>query len=256
MTATPLPAATLDAGPKILLEAIEASPYAGIEIARPALAELPFRDLIEALLGRQAFKLDFNRLTPAEAIDLVSDKLLGPGTMVAARSSLAAEIGRAAEAVAGLASARPAISIRTSFAPGDLVWHVDRVRAHDAFRLVWPLGRPAGMQLTPRSNIDVGGYRQFMRREYPLLTRLDTRALRSAIPPERLWAHRPAELQAMRDGDFPFVRDTSQIVSISPGAASLHRVETPNLPGAFHRSDWANRHQPGFQIVMTVEAAQ
>jgi len=90
-----------------------------------------------------------------------------------------------------------------------------------------------------------------MRREYPLLCQLDTRVLRTAAPVETLWAHRPAQLAAMVSGRFPFIRDPQMQCEVAPGAASIHRVETPAQPGSYHRSSWANRDAPGFQLVIT-----
>ncbi|MCX8474547.1 MAG: hypothetical protein MT490_02010 [Sphingomonas sp.] len=230
---------------------LDHSPLGTVELPRPPLGELPYRDLVDALLGRQGFKLDFNRLDPDAAIALVCDRLLGPDAFQNARASFAADIAALARFVGELAGAWPAIAIRTYFAPGDLVWHVDRVNERTAFRLVWPIGRPAGMRVTRADNIDPDVYRAFMRREYPQLCRLDTRVMRTGEPVERLWAHRPAQLEAMASGRFPFLRDPGLEWEITPGAASIHRVQTPGQPGTWHRSSWANRHAPGLQVVIT-----
>lgn len=230
---------------------IDGTPLGAIELARPPLDALPYRGFIEALLGKPGFKLDFNRLAPDAALALVSDKLLGPGAFARERALLAADIAGLADFAGALVGARAAISVRTSFAPGDLVWHVDRVNEAAAFRLLWPIGRPAGMRITPAANIDAGLYRAYMRREFPLLCQMDTRVLRTGAPVEALWAHRPAQLAAMRSGRFPFLIDPEQEVEVSPGAASVHCVQTPAQSGAWHRSSWANRHAPGMQIVIT-----
>ncbi|WP_423607028.1 hypothetical protein [Sphingomonas sp. MS122] len=230
---------------------LDQSPLGVVEIPRPPLEALPYRNFVAALLGKPGFKLDFNRLAPAEALALVSDKLLGPGAFADERALLAAEIAALAELAGGLVNERPAIAIRTYFAPGDLVWHVDRVNERAAFRLLWPIGRPAGMRVTPAANLDPALHRAYMRREHPLLCRLDTRVMRSGVPVEQVWAHRPAQLEAMASGAFPFIRDRAQEWEIAPGAASIHRVETPGRPGTWHRSSWANRAAPGFQLVVT-----
>lgn len=231
------------------------TPLGTVEIPRPSLEALPYRGFIAALLGRPGFKLDFNRLLPPEALALVSDKLLGPGAFAAERATLAEDIGALADFVGKLAGGRPVIAIRTYFAPGDLVWHVDRVNERAAFRLLWPIGRPAGMRVTPAANIDAERHRAYMRREHPLLGRLDTRVMRSGGSVETLWAHRPAQLSAMASGAFPFIRDSAAEWEVTPGAASIHRVETPAQPGTWHRSSWGNRTAPGFQIVITAAAA-
>ncbi|MCW4462904.1 hypothetical protein OK349_14395 [Sphingomonas sp. BT-65] len=230
---------------------LDQSPLGTVEIPRPPLDALPYREFIRVLLGKPGFKLDFNRLLPAEALALVSDKLLGPGNFADERALLAADIDTLAALAGGLVDGRPAISVRTYFAPGDLVWHVDRVNEHAAFRLLWPIGRPAGMRVTPAANLDAALYRAYMRREHPLLCRLDTRVMRSGVPVEQAWAHRPAQLEAMASGAFPFIRDRTQEWEVTPGAVSIHRVETPARPGTWHRSSWANRAAPGFQIVIT-----
>ena len=247
-----LAAASLADSPEMARSLLDRDPLGTVELPRPPLGELPYRNLVHALLARQGFKLDFNRLEPDAAIALVSDRLLGPGAFQRERALLAADVAVLARFVGALADARPAIAIRTYFAPGDLVWHVDRVSERTAFRLVWPIGRPAGMRVTRADNIEPDVYRAFMRREYPQLCRLDTRVMRTGEPVERLWAHRPAQLEAMRSGHFPFLRDPELEWEVTPGAASIHCVQTPGQPGTWHRSSWANRHAPGLQVVITV----
>lgn len=222
-----------------------------IEIGRPTLDEAPYRDFVRTLLRAPGFKLDFNRLEPDAALALVSDQLLGPGVFRRERDLLAADIAELAALAEALVGSRPAVSVRTYFVPGDLVWHVDRVQERIAFRFVWPLGRPAGMCVTPAGNIDLAIYRAFMHREFPLLCRLDAQVLRAGATFEALWAHRPAQLEAMRAGRFPFLIDPELVATVSPGAASIHRIATPAQAGAFHRSSWANRDTPGFQVVIT-----
>jgi hypothetical protein len=58
----------------------------------------------------------------------------------------------------------------------------------------------------------------------------------------------------MISGRFPFLIDPDYDCEIAPGAASIHRVETPAQAGAFHRSSWTNRCAPGLQIVITAAA--
>lgn len=239
-------------GPSSIRAALDRSPARTVEIVRPPLEGSGWHGFVAALLGRPGFKLDFNRLDPDAALALVSDRLFGPGAFVRERALLAHEIAACTDLMAELAgAARAMVAIRTYFAPGDLVWHVDRVGEMRAFRMVWPIGRPAGMRVTPAQNIDAEIHRAFMRREYPLLCRLDTRVMRSGAPVETLWAHRPLQLEAMRSGRFPFLRDPGQEIEITPGAASIHCVETPAQAGTWHRSSWANRLSPGLQIVIT-----
>lgn len=249
-----VPQAPLQAVPAAVRRLLDQSPLGAVELPRPPLAALPYRAFIAAMLARQGFKLDCNRLAPHEALALVSDKLLGPDAFLAERAALADDIAALADLAGGLTGGRPATAIRTYFAPGDLVWHVDRVNERTAFRLLWPIGRVAGMHVTPAANIDAGLHRAYMRREHPLLCRLDTRVSRTGAAVETLWAHRPAQLAAMASGDFPFLRDPAQEFEITPGAASIHRVETPAQPGTWHRSSWGNRAAPGFQIVITAAA--
>ena len=226
-----------------------------VELARRSLDELPYRDLVMALLGCQGFKLDFRGQAPAAVLAMVANQLLGEGAFLDERALLAEEIAALEKFATGLVGAeRAQTSIRTFFAPGDLVWHVDRVNERNAFRLVWPLGRPAGMYVTPASNIDSQLHLAYMRREHPLLCQLDTRVLRAGVDVERLWAHRPAQLAAMTSGRFPFIRDPDQVWQVQPNALSIHRVATPGHSGTYHRSSWANRQSPGLQIVITVAA--
>ena len=249
--AAPLPQSPPGAAAEAVRRLLDETALGIVELPRPPLDTLPYRDFIAALLGKPGFKLDFNRLTPHQALALVADKLLGPGAFAAERAMLADDIAALAQLTGELTGGRPAISIRTYFAPGDLVWHVDRVNERAALRLLWPIGRPAGMCVTPTANIDAPLHRAYMRREHPLLGRLDTRVMRTGAAVEALWAHRPEQLAAMVSGDFPFLRDPAQIWEVTPGAASIHRVETPAQPGTMHRSSWTNRTSPGFQIVIT-----
>jgi hypothetical protein len=246
--------ASLDQGPQAVRRMLDRSPLGVVEISRPPLDALPYRALVSALLTRPGFKLDFNRLEPGAALDLLCDRLLGSGAFVAERAALAQDIATLAAFAGGLVGARASVSLRSCFMPGDTVWHVDRVNEAAAFRLLWPLGRPAGMRVTARANIDMQMFRMFHRREHTLLGALDTQILRSATPVETLWAHRPAQLEAMKTGNFPFIRDSALELEITPGAASIHRVETPAQQGALHRSSWANRHAPGLQLVITAAA--
>jgi len=249
-----LPGSALADGAELLLHRLGRSPLGAVEIARPSLDDLPYRDLVRALLRAPGFRLDFNRLEPDAAMAMVSSQLFGPGAFARENELLAREIAALAGLVGGLVEARPAIAIRTYFAPGDLVWHVDRVNERRAFRLVWPLGRPAGMWLTPADNIQADIYRAYMHREFPLLGQMDTRVMRTGAPVEALWAHRPVQLAAMVSGRFPFLIDPDKEVEVTPGAASIHCVQTPAQAGAWHRSSWANRDAPGLQIVITAAA--
>lgn len=237
--------------PQAARDLLDRSAIGALEIARPPLDDLPCRDFVRALLRAPGFKLDLNRLEPDAALAMVSDRILGPGVFVRERTALAADIAALAEFAGTLTGTRASVAIRTYFAPGDLVWHVDRVNERAAFRLLWPLGRPAGMRLTPADNIDAPLHRAYMRREHPLLCRLDAQVLRSAAPVEALWAHRPAQLAAMMSGRFPFLIDLGKEIEVTPGAVSIHRIETPAQAGAYHRSSWANRRSPGLQVVIT-----
>lgn len=235
---------------------LDRSALGAVELTRPPLDALPYRHFVRALLSRPGFRLEFNRLEPDAALAMVSDRLLGPGAFARDRELLAEDIASLAGFAQALAdSERPQVAIRTYFAPGDLVWHVDRLSGGPAFRLLWPIGRPAGMHMTPADNIDASIHRAFMRREHALLGRLDARVGRTGAAAERLWAHRGKQLDAMMSGRFPFLRDPEREVEVSPGAASIHRVQTPSQPGTYHRSSWANRAAPGLQIVITVAGA-
>ena len=244
---------TLAEGSRAALAALDDPSIEALEIATPPLDRQPFRALVEALLRAPGFKLELNGQRPAAVLAMVSDRILGTGAFPGERAALAEAIDAAESFAAGLVpGALPQVALRSYFAPGDLVWHVDRVAERRSFRLLWPLGRPAGMRVTPADNIDPDLYRAYMRREHPLLCRLDSQVLRSGGAVETLWAHRPGQLEAMASGHFPFLRDPARESEITPGAISVHRVETPLRAGTWHRSSWANRHAPGVQIVVTV----
>lgn len=248
--------ASLPDGPDSARGLLAHSDVEAIEIGLAPLDDLPYRDFVHALLGRQGFKLEFHGEGPDSALALVAEKLFGPGAYARERELLAKDIAELKAFMGQLAGGPPPlVAIRTYFAPGDLVWHLDRMAEPAAFRLVWPMGRPAGMRVTPASNIDEKRYRAFMRREHALLGRLDTRVLRTGEDVRSLWAHRPRQLEALVSGQFPFVIDPEHHWEIRPGAASIHRVQTPAQQGTFHRSSWANHASPGLQIVITAVSA-
>jgi hypothetical protein len=154
---------------------------------------------------------------------------------------------------ASLAGARRTLlSLRNWFAPGDLVWHVDRSRRSRALRILWPLARSGGIYIARRDSIDPVLYRAWMAREHPLLCRLDRLVFESGEPLERVWAHRPRQIHAMRTGEYPFLRDREGEHELDPRAISVHRLETPNDHGTWHRSSYANSQTPGLQFIMTV----
>ena len=249
-------AASLSDGPGPARELLGRADVEAVEIARPPLAELPYRDFVHALLARGGFKLDFHGQEPDAALALVSDRLFRPSAYLRERSLLAQDIAALKSFMAQLAGGPPPlVAIRTYFAPGDLVWHLDRVADPAAFRLVWPIGRPAGMRVTPAGNIDEGCYRAFMRREHALLGRLDTRVLRTGEDVRSLWAHRARQLEALISGRFPFLIDPEKHWEVRLGAASIHRVETPAQRGTYHRSSWDNHASSGLQIVITAVSA-
>ena len=249
-------AASLSDGPGPARELLGRADVDAVEIARPPLAELPYRDFVHALLGRGGFRLDFHGQEPDAALAVVSDRLFRPRAYLRERELLAQDIAALKVFMARLAGGpQPLVAIRTYFAPGDLVWHLDRVADPAAFRLVWPIGRPAGTRVTPAGNIDDGSYRAFMRREHALLGRLDTRVLRTGEDVRSLWAHRPRQLEALISGRFPFLIDPEKHWEVRPGAASIHRVETPIQRGTYHRSSWENHASPGLQIVITAVSA-
>lgn len=248
--------ASLSDGPGSARDLLDGQDVEALEIGLPPLEDLPYRDFVRALLGRQGFKLEFGGETPDSALALVADRLFEPGAYLHERELLARDIAELKAFMGRLAGGpSPLVAIRTYFAPGDLVWHLDRMAAPSAFRLVRPIGRPAGMRVTPASNIDEGRYRAFMRREHALLGRLDTRVLRTGEDVRSLWAHRPRQLEALISGRFPFLIDAERHWEIRPGAASIHRVQTPVQQGTYHRSSWDNRACPGLQIVITAVSA-
>ncbi len=242
----------LGKGPAAARAMLQRQDVDGIEFARPKLDDLPYNDLVHALMARQGFRLDFRAQEPDGALAMIADQLLGPGTFLRERALLAEEIAVLKAFAAALVSGPPPlVAIRTYFAPGDLVWHVDRMGEAASFRLLWALGRPAGMRITPATNIDHAAYRAFMRREQALLNQLDTRVLRDKADLRVAWSHRPRQVEAMMTGDFPFLFDPAHEMEVTPGAASIHRVETPQQSGTYHRSSWDNHLNPGFQIVIT-----
>lgn len=146
---------------------------------------------------------------------------------------------------------RVLMSIRNWFAPGDLVWHVDRSAKARAFRILWPIGRAAGMKVTTKDNIDLRLYNGFMQREHPLLCKLDRKVVETGRNLESLWAHRPKQMNAMICGNYPFLKDPGKVYSLHRDSIAVHRIETPDHCGTWHRSSWENRRSPGLQVIVT-----
>lgn len=244
------PAKLSQLSPPLARELLDRSSVEALQFARPPLDQLPYRDFVRAVVQAR-FKADFGRRPPAVALADLSDQLFGPGRFAAEREVLARDIATVA-AFAGALYGKPAsVTVRTYFAPGDLVWHVDRSHDADSLRILMPLGRVGGMRVTPADNIDEAIYDPFMRRELPLLCELDRKAMRTGEPLERLWAHRPRQVEAMTLDRNPFLRDPARVYEIQRDAISIHRFQTPKHRGTYHRSAWENRVSPGLQIVMT-----
>lgn len=199
---------------------------------------------------------DFSRADPEIALNKLVDYVLGRGTFSSERQTLIRDLlvldtfGRAL-----VEGPRLLVSVRNWFAPGDMVWHVDRSRKPVALRILWPLGRAEGMRLTRSSNIDPRLYAAYMRREHPLLCRLDREVARTGAGLKSLWAHRPLQVAAMTSGVYPFLLNSKSVWEVERNAISVHRIETPVSAGTFHRSAWANRISPGLQIILTATSS-
>lgn len=147
---------------------------------------------------------------------------------------------------------RVRVSVRNWFAPGDLVWHVDRSMKDFAIRAIWPLGRNYGTSYTPVSNIDLAKYNAYMRRERPLLILLDRKVLdfdckRSY---KDIWRHRSVQVANMRFCRFPFIRNPNDIFEVAPNSLVLHQFEiVDELGGSFHCGTAENEATPGLQTV-------
>ncbi|MBI3759583.1 MAG: hypothetical protein HY269_07505 [Deltaproteobacteria bacterium] len=232
-------------------DAVQADGVEAVEIHRPALAQSGYVELVSELLAAPRFMCDFSQNPSERALPQLCLRLLGhsghPGQLERLLSDLVA-VERFARQLGG---ERVLVSIRNWFAPGDLVWHVDRSSRAAAFRVLWPLGRSEGMRVTPFDNIEPVLYAAFMRREHPILCRLDREIASTSKPLEVLWRHRPAQVDAMIAGNYPYMRDPALVAAMHPDAISVHRIATPRMRGTFHRSAWANRHTPGLQIIVT-----
>lgn len=146
---------------------------------------------------------------------------------------------------------RVLVSLRNWFAPGDLVWHVDRSTKPNALRILWPLERRAGMYVTPVGNISVNQYRAYMQREHPLLCRLDRQIYEERSSLDRVWKHRPKQVESMKTGEFEFLANNKKVFQLDPEGVSIHRIESPSWPGTWHHSAWENHKTPGIQVIIT-----
>lgn len=234
---------------------LDRSSVEALEFARPSVDDTPWRDFASALLAVQPFKVDFENRPADMALAMLADQLLGPGAFRRELELLAHELTILQAFAQRIGGGGPVYtSVRTYFSPGDLVWHVDRSLQPNAIRVLWPMGRIAGMRITPADNLDSTIYKSFMRREFPLIFELDRKTLATGLPLERLWEHRPAQIRSMMSGQYPFLRDPERVWQIQRDAVSIHRFQTPYHTGTYHRSSWENRPKPGLQFVMTTGA--
>jgi hypothetical protein len=210
-----------------------------------------FDDAIDALRSIPRFKLPFGTATAERALP----HLLRSTTSSPAILNAAAGLGAAADGLAQLVttlvgSARFAGSVRNFFCPGDTLWHTDEVDGRSAFRLLWPLGRPAGMQYTPFENVDIAKYRYHMARMLPFVQKLDAAAFATGIKTDEYLAGKPALLNQFHRRAF--LKDPDLFASVPHNHASLHRVETPRQRGTFHANNFSNETQPGLQLIFTL----
>lgn len=246
----PVPMPAFD--PVMARAMLDRSTVEALEFAQPPVDETPYRDFVRALQSVQPFKVDFEQRPADMVLSMLADQILGPGAFRRERDLLAGEVIALQAFVQKVGGGGHVFtSLRTYFAPGDLVWHVDRSLQPNAIRVLRPMGRAAGMRITSADNIDSTIYKPFMRRELPLLCELDRKALATGLPLEDLWGHRPVQTGSMMSGRYAFLRDPDKVWEIQRDAMSIHRFETPYHAGTYHRSSWENRMQPGLQLVMT-----
>ncbi|KVC92359.1 hypothetical protein WI76_03895 [Burkholderia ubonensis] len=241
-----------DFDPEDFAEAFADSSVEAVEIPRPELSETGYADLVRNLVASPRFMCDFSQTPSSIAFPRLCRRILGEDAPLDQIARLLDDLNRIEQFARMLYGQRLLVSVRNWFAPGDLVWHVDRSSRDSAYRILWPLGRAAGMRVTPRDNFDHALYAAFMRREHPLLCRLDRDVAASGQPLEILWQHRHQQVYAMIEDDFPFLLDRDRVEAVRASSVSVHRIETPRLPGTYHRSAWANRNAPGLQIIITV----
>lgn len=226
-----------------------------VEIPRPALDVTAYAGLVRQLLAAPYFMSDFNQHSSAHGLAHLCQRVLGQHVPARECEALLSDLDAIESFGRALGGPRVLVSVRNWFAPGDLVWHVDRSARDVAYRILWPLGRREGMRITPYANIDPRLYAAFMQREHPLLCRLDREVARTSLPLESIWRHRPVQVRAMTSGIYPFLRDDGAVLAVRPDSVSVHRIDTPRMRGTFHRSAWGNRHFPGLQVIVTVTSA-
>lgn len=223
-----------------------------VEIIQPPLETRAFQPLVCALTQGPRFMSDFGEGPIDRALDSLVARLFGRGAFPAERIALSRRLESIADAARTMAGGdRFLTSMRNWFAPGDLVWHVDRSFASRALRVLWPMGRVEGMHVTVSENIDSSVYAAFMRREHPILCKLDRIVADTGAPLEQVWRHRPAQVELLASGAYPYLKDPDRVRRIKPDAISIHRIDTPGVEGTYHRSGWNNRTAPGLQIIMT-----
>lgn len=157
-----------------------------IEIPRPALSEVAYAGLVQRLLAAPPFMSDFSHTLSRTAFRHLCRRVLGHDANDAADGDqsadlLLAELAEIEHFAQRLCGPRMLVSMRNWFAPGDLVWHVDRSARAAAYRILWPLGRAAGMRVTPRENLAPSIYACWRRPNFDHPRRLNFDQGREAV---------------------------------------------------------------------------
>ncbi len=150
-----------------------------------------------------------------------------------------------------LPDARLTGSLRNWFAPGDTAIHVDRTNDNYAFRLLWAIGRKSGMLFTSSDNINRTLYEAYMKREHPILCKLDRVIFLEKKTLAEAWQHRPNQVQELENSNFPYIINKDLIYEVPLNSLSIHYFESYYNRGTYHGNSTKNSNSPGLQIILS-----
>jgi hypothetical protein len=225
-----------------------------IKIPQPDVRDTGFYQLAKHLLSIKNFNWAINGPVD-DILDEVHRNILEG---IAGNNEAQQEIGaflhtvrRIMNLMAQINPGKMHFGLRNFFCPGDAILHLDNMAKGRAVRFLWAMGRPTGMKFTCRQNVDTGKYWHFIHRELHLIRRMDAIAYKDAKPIEEIWAHRPRQVELMKNEQHHYMHDRSKLFQVPVGWSSIHLVDTPDFPGTFHCNTFKNADQPGLQLLIT-----
>lgn len=225
-----------------------------IEIPQLPFEELPFKNLIKFLLSAGSFNWALPGESTETLIKLRDNLNLLTEDNIELQEEIdlfISEVKMLMEKLSLVNNGHVSLGLRNFFCYGDTILHVDNMAQGNAIRFLWAMGRPSGMQYTLRNNVNAEKYSHFINRELYLIQKMDLAVFTQNKTIEEVWSHRPKQIDDMKMGICSYLIDDSLMYQVPKYWSSLHRVETPDYHGTFHRNTFYNRESPGLQLLLT-----